>query len=474
MVSSITTKIFATLGNNSSLVPLGVKDVSNTLGMTAGSYITGNSVEGKDRFIDEFGTQVIWLLGIPFFKEVINKTVYKAAGYNPKIDRRILENKEVFEYAQQQAYKLAENSKNGKIKVKNPQKLENVAKGFEKLVTQKGKNISKALSTGRFIAATALTMAAYSALTTFRHKHTEKNIIKEIKKEETLKKNSDDFLNEKSAIQFQSFGKKNNQKPTFGMNLSPLKQFMFDPVKNTMIIDGGITTQRLADSRNPQDFVGYVIKEGGFWAFMYFLGPEVQKHMEKRLSAKNPIDLDIRVLQDAEFKEALKENLLDINSMSENLMLHKFEKEKPETYKDVYKALYENPNNIIVKMAKKAGIIKTVKELDARGKEIEVGLQQIAPNEFVDINEIHGLKEKIKNINKIAPKKEEKAFEEFMKKTIKLKQYSIIKNIGFSIGALGILVPGIMVAMRYLGKENKDFQVKKDVHEKLKNQNNLA
>ena len=51
-------KIYSTLGNPSSLVPLAVKDISATTGMTAGSFVTGKE-EGQDRFIDEVGTEVI-------------------------------------------------------------------------------------------------------------------------------------------------------------------------------------------------------------------------------------------------------------------------------------------------------------------------------------------------------------------------------------------------------------------------------
>lgn len=68
MISGITGKIYSTLGSNTSLVPLAIKDIANSVGLTAGSYVTGQDVEGKDRFIDEFGTQAIWLGAIPFSK----------------------------------------------------------------------------------------------------------------------------------------------------------------------------------------------------------------------------------------------------------------------------------------------------------------------------------------------------------------------------------------------------------------------
>lgn len=64
-------KIYSILGNNESLVPLAIKDIANSFGLTTGSYITGDTLEGKDRFIDEFGTQAIWLFGIPVYKNYL-------------------------------------------------------------------------------------------------------------------------------------------------------------------------------------------------------------------------------------------------------------------------------------------------------------------------------------------------------------------------------------------------------------------
>ena len=73
-------KITSTFGDHSSLLPLFTKDVVNSAGMTAFSYEAGGKIEGKDRFIDEFGTQGIWLGGLPFFKWMFNKTAYKIAN----------------------------------------------------------------------------------------------------------------------------------------------------------------------------------------------------------------------------------------------------------------------------------------------------------------------------------------------------------------------------------------------------------
>lgn len=433
---TLTAKIFSTLGNNSSLVPLGVKDVSNTLGLTAGSYITGKKVESKDRFIDEFGTQIIWLLGIPFFKKVIDKTVYKLAGFNPNIDSRVLKNKDVFEKAKKHA-------------------LPHLKESFEKV--GKNQKAFKNLAVGKFAASTVLTLLSYSALTKFRHKHTEKAIIEEIKKEEQTKQANHEFIKNKQEVNFNSFHKKIKQNPAFGINLEPLQQFMFDPVKNTMIIDGGITTQRLAESRNPQDFLGYIIKEGGFWAFMYFAGPYIQKKMEEKAAKSNkPINLDIRVLQDKDFQQAIKDK-----SIQKHLQEFSIEGSDAE----IYESLFKQEDNLIVQMAKKSDIIKTTK---TEQKEV------IDTQHFIDIDQIRGnsskkisgIKQKMQSLSEEFSKSG-KTSEDFFKEIIKLKRMSIVKNIGASIAALGLIVPAIMVALRFVGEDNKEFMVKKQIHEKL-------
>ena len=56
--------------------------------------------------------------------------------------------------------------------------------------------------------------------------------------------------------------------------------------------------------------------------------------------------------------------------------------------------------------------------------------------------------------------------ETFLKQVRKLKRGSVLKNIGACIGALGVLAPAIMLAVRKFGN-NSDYQVKKDVEAKL-------
>ena len=445
----LTAQIFSTLGNNSSLIPLGVKDVCNSLGLSTGSYVTGSKVEGKDRFIDEFGTLAIWLLGIPFFKKVIDKTVYKLARYNPNIDTRILKDPDIFQKAKEHA-------------------LPEFKQSFERV--EKNQKLFKGLFLGKFTVATALTFASYYWLTKARHKHTEQAVIKEIKKEEQL---NQAFMAKQTPKSF-----KQAIKPSFGLNLA---QFMFDPVKNTMIIDAGITGQRLSTARSPQDFLGYVIKEGSVWAFVYFLGGIVQEHLEKKAAdSGKPIDLDIRVLQDKKFQAAFKDG---------SIRKHLADFSTEGTDAQVYESLFNQGDNLIVQMAKKSGIIQTENKDDLFTRILKnIGIKEnknemdlIDSQYYINMEAIkgtdkqHGIKGKIRNLyNKFKQSGKKTDVDVFFKELTKLKRMSIAKNIGYSILFLGVITPAIMVASRFANENNKEFSVKKELKEKLKKNKEIS
>jgi len=431
MIDPITTvKIFSSLGNNSSLFPIAVKDAAHIAGMTTASYITGKEIEGKDRLIDEVGSTAMWIGGIPFYKKVIDLTLYKLAKYSPNVDVRILKDENLLKKAIQHA-------PTQEIK-------ESITKAANNIKTTKGLNLAK------FLISTALTLISYSALTTFRHKHTEKSIIKEIKKEETEKKLKEEYFKGKTSPAFKSIkSDTKNQNPSFGMNLYVLQDFMFNPVKNMMIVDGGITASRFSESRNPQDFMGYVIKEGSFWAFMYVAGKKIQEHFEKKSEQEynKSIDLDIRAIQSDELKEGFKKKTVVQNVEEFN---------KLKTPEQIYEFLCTKGDNLIVKMAKKSGIIKLHENTD-----------KVDTQHYIDVDEVKSVGVKLEKLYKQYSTSGEE-IEAFLGKTIQLKKGSIIKNIGTCMGVLGLVVPGIILAMRFMKKDNKDFMVKKEIHKKLK------
>lgn len=457
MISKIIPTIYSELGSSTSLLPMGVKDIAHSLGMTTSSYIAGDKLEGKDRLIDEFGAQAIWLGGIPFFKFLIDNTIYKAFKHNAKVDIRLLKNEKILKKAIEYA----------------PQNT-NIAKTIQHAADNT--KTFKGLFLTRFILSTLMTLGAYGALTIFRHKHTEKNIIKDLQKEQELKKANHKFMHDKKLQAFKAFINQQPQqkKPSFGMNLNALKSFMFDPVRNMMIVDGGITAERLGESRNFQDFLGYVIKEGSFWFFMYFAGKEIQKHFEKRAETHHGISigLDMKALQDPSLQKAIinKNINSDIKNFQGILNIEKTEKtsksgkkqiiEKILNPEDIYEFVCKNPDNIIVKVAKKSGIIKTIKKSD-----------DIDTRRFIDTDEVKGVADKLEKLMKqMADTKNEDTAEVFINKLISLKKGAILKNIFSCIGILGLIVPCLMLLARYIDKDNKEFQVKKQIEENMNKQ----
>ena len=418
-------KIYSTLGNPNSLIPLGVKDVSSCVGMTAGSYVTGKE-EGFDRFIDEFGTEALWLGGIPALKWIYDKNVFKAFGLYAKIDPRNLKDMDMFE------------------KVKKYAPSEEIKKNLEK--AGENKRLFKNLAATKFFASTILAAGAYVGLTKLKQKYTDqkirKNLIKEYQ-EEVKKKEVENQKNEKDV--------KTGQ-PSFKGLGKIVEEFAFSPVKNMYILDGFITTERLKDSRTPQEFAGYVIKEGSALLFLYYAGKKIQQFMENSAKKKHDksITLDSRVLESEELKKIFHDGTIEKS-------IKDFDAANTSNG-NLYEFLHQNPENEVVKIAKKSDVLKTY------GK-----TNKIDTRAFVDFDEVKGINKQVNELYtqyKNALKKGETT-DEFFAKVRKLKRNSINMNIGACILALGVITPAIMLLKRKTDKGGSEFQTKKEIKDEL-------
>lgn len=440
MIPGITAStIYSKLGNESSLVPLAIKDIANSCGLTTASYLAGQEHEGKDRFIDEFGTQAIWLFGIPTFNIFLGKLFCLPKKLDYKIDARILKDKDILKAAQE--FAPTEQIKNS---------LKHVEKNAK---TYKGITIAK------FITSTTLTALTYFGLTKFRHKYTEKEIEKEYylnKKNKQLQK--DKF--EATQIPFSSSFSdvhKNTQDSNSSTKVSftgGLQEFMFDPVKNLMILDGVITGERLSNSRNTQDLNGYIIKEGSFWVFMYGAGKVIASALEKHVEKKynKSIDLDARIIESKGLKDAFTNGTVRAH-------LEAF-KNADKSNLDIYKyAVNPKTENLVIDMAKKSDVVPLLK-LSWFKKSDKVDTRQ-----YVDIDALRGIQAKIeKLVNQFETSGQ--SSEDFFKALRKLKRGATLTNIGSCIAALGVVAPAILLLTRKFGK-NTDYQLKKDIEEKL-------
>lgn len=416
-------KLYSTLGNPNSLIPLGVKDISSCLGMTAGSYATGKE-EGFDRFIDEFGTEALWLGGIPSLKWLYDKTVFKAFGLDAKIDPRNLKDMKMFE------------------KVKKYAPTEEIRKNLEK--AGNNKRLFKNLAAAKFFASTILAAGAYIGLTKLKQRYTDqkirKNLINEYQ-EEAKKKEVENKQNvgKVKAPAFKGLGK-------------IVEEFAFSPVKNMYILDGFITAERLKDSRTSQEFAGYAIKEGSVLIFLYYAGKKIQEFMENSAKKKHnkSITLDARVLESENLKKIFQNGTIEKSIKEFNAA--------NTSNGNLYEFLHQNPENEVVKIAKQSDILTTYKNTN-----------KIDSRAFVDFDEVKGVNDKLAELYgqyKDAIKKGESA-EDFFNKVKKLKRNSIKMNIGACIMALGVVTPAIMLLKRMTDKSGPEFQTKKEIKEQL-------
>ncbi len=439
-IGNISSKIISTLGSPSSLMPLMVKDAVDSASITYYSYKAGGKIEGRDRAIDEFGTQAIWIGGIPFFKKLIDKTAYKLAKISPNVDPRILKENDYAEWAIKNATGFMGKAKES-VKDAVSSAIENAPK-------------TKKLYAGKVIAATVLTLISYFSLNKLKQNTTKKEVEEKVKTEQgagKLQESNQEFLNStaKNNVAFSAVFS-NAKSPSFkGLGSSIAEGILFNPVHNMKLIDAGITTERLAQSRNKTEFVEHGIKEGVFWFFMYGLSNLLQKGINKVSQAafKKPVDLDIKLLMDDGFKSALSSG-----KVAEDLTKMPDEK---APLKEFLEFLTSNPENAVVKAAKKSGIIETVNDSEL-----------INTAKFISRKEVNELAGNLKNINNYFNNSKE-SIEKYLKKTKGLKVGSVVLSLATCCFVLGYVVPELVYRFRKKDTGSTEFHVEKDIEKNM-------
>ncbi len=417
-INAITTKIVSTLGNKESLIPVMVKDGVDSASLTYKSFKEGGIIEGKDRAIDEFGTQAIWIGGIPFYKKLIDLTLYKYAKINPEVDPRILNNKEYASWALKNAKGIMQNDK-----------IQSVQSAIKKCIKNNG-STAKKLYGAKVISATALTLITYFLMTKAKQKNTENNIRKEL-----------NSVNSHNIPSFKGNGKK------------LAEAIMFNPVHNMKIIDAGITSERLMCSRNKTEFFEHAIKEGGFLFFIYGFGNLIEKGINNFSNKffKKPIDLKIDVLMDDKLKDSIIKGSLKEECAKLNFA------ELTQTKKLDF--LINNPDNILVQSAKKAGIIKTTKD--------KAGKSFIDTSKYIDLKKLEELKYDLLNLDKNFKLSGENV-NSYLNKVKALKVLSVLANIGISCLFLGYLIPKSIYKYREYKTGTKKFHVEENMKNNIK------
>jgi len=330
-----------------------------------------------------------------------------------------------------------------------------------------------------------MTIGTYAALTKYRHKYTEEKVKQSILAEHQAKKsmanfaNPEEKTNEKQTTTYTPPIKKPQAFKGIGVNKENnngeqvafsggLSEFMFNPVKNLMIVDATITGERLGTARSMQDLLGYAVKEGTFWLFMYGIGGKLQTMLENSAEKnhKKSIDLDARVIESEELKNAFKNDTLQKS-------IKEFANCKTDV--EVYEFINKNPENFIVKMAKKSDVVKTVasnenlfvkmaRKTGLMEKEVK-NADKVDTRAYIDIDEFKGVAKKLEKLQN-QYKDSGETLDVFLNGVKKLKRASVWKNLGSCILALGVIAPTVMVGIRYL-RNDKEFEVKERIQKEL-------
>jgi len=445
-ISSITSKMVSVLGNPEALTPLLIQDSLMSYSLTRFAKKEGGDIERNDRFIDEFGTMAIWLGGIPFFKKIIDNTMYRAVKLSPQIDVRVVQNDAHREFAQK--FATGDIKKNLEFAVKN-------------------KNLTKNMFYTKFGLATALSLASYVGLTKIRHYFTRKKSEQKVYKELAIKKFSRDLIQQNSKLKFSSLNqieKNSSNKVSFGLTGRGVEAFMFDPALNTAIIDLGILSMRVGTSRPSNNSkhkvftperVEYLAKDGFLFFFYYLFARTMQPKIERVFEkfTKAPIGLDARALN----SENIVKSFANEKQVQKDLQVFKSAKNDAE----VLEFLQKNPDNIITKISKISDIVRrkgNTQEID-HGKYIKIDkIKSIASN-------VQKMSEKIKNSSGVS-------VESILKTSRNYKMLSILSGFGICIFSTGYIMPKLLydVVRKKYNNGSKKFHVQERIEQDIKNE----
>lgn len=389
--------IISAVGNNSSVYPLIVRDcgieVPTKIAMTYNQNLKDSKQMAnnalRERLIDEYGTSIVWLGGIPLMNAVADWGI-KKLGYDPKVNVSLLK----------------ENGKQG-LKY-NIEKFKNLApdevKSMEKVL--KNKSTYQKLLAGKFVLSTAIPIAIMGYyLPKFNFALTDKLR----KKQEAVKPIVQDTLIAEKRYEM-------GENPSFKGLSSTLANM--STVNKMAITDGGLTVGRVGTARNK-----YEKMENGFkmsmMMFLNFIAPIwIAKGLDN-LSGKlfnTNVNLDPMLLADKQFVKEIKDGSLQI----------------PESNYIEY--LDKNPDSKISKLCEKYCGVKYLKN---RVRD---------PREFVDEKKIGKFLDELRKFSKEAAASGN--VDKYAKKALKVKSANILANVGISSFLLAAVLPKVTFILR--------------------------
>lgn len=447
----------------------------------------GGKHEAREKFIEEAGTSLFWIGGIPAFRAISNKIVKGKLDTDIHFKRINCDGIQSY-YADKLTQTVKEN---GKDVVKNKfskQDLEGIVLSGEKLskvqdkLTKSGfvANVSKGkykkYHVGVSTAAVLVNLFMLSfALPLFNQFLSRKIISKEVNAKQ--KNSGGIFFKANDKVNFSQFLEKTQvaktkkhdaKKPSFG-SLKDLVDFknllnftqmaeaaQLNPTSSMLLLDYGISGSRVTFiPRDNNERIEYIVKEGGIIMFFYYAADWIKKGFSALANKafKTPIDLDYKVIGDKNFVETLKaphkkdELLKFVEGLGEEADANEL-----KVIKFIDKELEKAPigdaaskgnvfENFTLKMAQKEGLIDV--EYDSAVKKwIRHSKKYIETDKVVDLNN------NLKNFYEKAFENGAKNIEKIVSKTKAVKAASVIGNIAICCFSLSYALPKIQYKIR--------------------------
>lgn len=412
--------IISAIGNNNSVYPLLVRDcgieVPTKVVLTYNQNKDDEDVAWlatRERLVDEYTVSAVWLGGIPLL-EKINAKILKNRGFNPSISTKLMKEE-------------AEQGLEFNIK-----KFKNLApeavKDLEFLKANQAKY--KKLIGSKILAETAIPIALMGFIIPKLIFAWTANTKKELAKKKEMSRNSEN--NDKTSLNSDIFVPKtknmsefanNAQGLTFGNGiLSSIANL--STVQKMALTDGGYAVGRIATARKKNEAYDIGFKMAGMM-FLNFVFPKyLAKFLDKTTgrAIKSNLNLDIKMLDDKEFIEAIKNKKLAIPDA--------------KTGRELLEFVDKNPDNLFVKYADK---YKKVTML-------ENGVRD--PRCYVNLDALKSFRDNIAEISQNALKSGN--VEKFMKKAKFMKGVNILANVGISSFLLAYGLPKAQFAFRKL------------------------
>lgn len=500
MLISLNTAISA-LDTPSSLLPFFVKDSFDITGRTIMAHQEGGKHEAREKFIEEAGTSLFWIGGIPAGRALANLIFKNQIDTDIHFKRINSEGIQCY-HADELEQTEGKDGKETKTAKFSKEELQGIELGGEKLSEIKSKlaksgyvpngkkGFYKTFHVGTTTATVLVNLVILSLAIPKLNQYLSRVIIS---KEVNGQKNGINPTPYDTLI-FEGNNKAN--KPVSFGSLGDLFKFkdMFDfpkiaeavqlePVSGMLLLDYGISGSRVTVvPRNNNERVENLVKEGGIIFFFYYAAGLIKKALADIANKwfKTPIGLDYKVLNCPEFITKLKKapnkeeitefvDIKDKESETKNLpkstkeekaivktleneidrinelnVIRMIDKELATTTKDTLK---ENVfKNFTLQMAQKEGLVDV--EYD------EVLKKWIRHSKkYIEIDKIISLNENIKNFYEEAMKKivnnaSGLTIEKILSKTKKVKIASIIANMVICCASLSFVIPKIQYIIR--------------------------